>query len=356
MRHEDESRLLEFIEASKAKGASDEFLASFLTRRGWPQNDVYAALGRFWEQATGLAVPDRVAGSESSRDAFLYLLSFSTLATWSSALGSMLFRFIEHWFPDPIVRDQVYNLRNAVTWQMASVAVAFPIFAIVMRVILKEARGHPERLESGVRKWLTYIALFVTAVVMICDLIWVFSYFLKGELSTRFLLKAFTVMLISTAIFVYYLGSLRWDRNTNVIQVTALSRQFAVGAAAVLLASFCVGLGITGTPSEQRHLEADQRRIDNLRGIAGALNSWHTRVLPLPNTLSELVGYGVNDSDIADPETKIPYEYRVKSGDDYELCATFSGSEGIAPYQNQFWRHQKGRTCYALNASRPATW
>ena len=101
MQNKNVGELLNFIEASKAKGASDEFLASFLMRRDWPQDDVYAALGAYWERATGLAIPDRTAGGESSRDAFLYLLSFSTLATWSSALGSMLFRFIDRWVSRP---------------------------------------------------------------------------------------------------------------------------------------------------------------------------------------------------------------------------------------------------------------
>jgi hypothetical protein len=131
MQQEDAAKLQEFIEASKSRGASDEFLATFLSRRGWPQDEVYAALGGYWERATGITVPERTASGESSGDAFLYLLSFSTLATWSGALGSMLFRFIERWFPDPVSHDYVYNVRNAVTWQMASVAVAFPIFVLI---------------------------------------------------------------------------------------------------------------------------------------------------------------------------------------------------------------------------------
>ena len=191
---QDETMLEQFVEASKAKGASDEFLVTFLGRRGWPADDVYAALGSYWGRVTGLAIPERTAGGESSRDAFLYLLSFSTLATWSSALGSMLFRFIERWLPDPVSRDVYYNLRTSVTWQMASIAVAFPIFLVVMRMILGEAQTHPERLQSGVRKWLTYIALLLTAGGMICDLIWFLDYFLLGELTSRFVLKALTVM------------------------------------------------------------------------------------------------------------------------------------------------------------------
>lgn len=368
MRHEDAVKLLEFIEAGKSKGASDEFLASFLTRRGWPEDDVYAALGNYWGRVTGFSVPERTSSGESSRDAFLYLLSFSTLATWSSALGSMLFRFIERWFPDPVARDHVYDLRSAVTWQMASVAVAFPIFLLVMRTILREARDHPERLQSSVRKWLTYIALLLTAGAMICDLIWFFDYFLNGELTSRFVLKALTVMVICSAIFVYYLGSLRWDRNTNVAAAKSRSVKFGIGAAVAVIASFCIGIGVAGTPSEQRHLEADNRRVQDLRAIAWAIysgrqpNGLNQPSLnqsgnPLPTSLSELVGKGINASQALDPETKKPYEYRVRAGTVYELCATFSGpAETHQVPGAQFWNHGKGRTCFTLNASQPPVW
>src|SRR5262245_45219456 len=136
----------------------------------------------------------------------------------------MLFQFINYWFPDAVSRSYVYDLRSAITWQMASAAVAFPIYLWVMRMILREAVSHPERLESGVRKWLTYLALLGTAGTMICDLIWFLDYFLTGELSMRFVLKAATILLISGAVFAYYLGSLRWNRSANLQRVRARSR------------------------------------------------------------------------------------------------------------------------------------
>lgn len=358
---EETVKLQKFVEASKSKGASDEFLATFLSRRGWPADDVYAALGRYWEQSTGLTVPERTAGGESSRDAFLYLLSFSTLATWSSALGSMLFRFIERWCPDPISQDHGYSLRNAVTWQMASVAVAFPIFLLVMRTILREAQDHPERLQSGVRKWLTYIALLLTAGAMICDLIWFFDYFLTGELTSRFVLKALTVIVICGAIFIYYLGSLRWDRNTNVAHAKTRSLRFGIATAAVVVVSFCVGLGVAGTPSKQRHIEADLKRVEDLQRIASAINVWHKRAeieksfAPLPATLTDLQAKGLSPSQIVDPETKIPYEYHAKSDTSYQVCATFSAAEDQARV-TQFWYHGKGQTCFSLDASQPPLW
>lgn len=361
MRHEENLKLLEFVEASKSKGASDEFLTSFLARRGWPQEDIDTALARFWERATGLAVPQRTGGGESSRDAFLYLLSFSTLATWTSALGSMLFQFIDHWLPDPVTGVLRDNLRTAVTWQMASIAVAFPIFLLVMRSILREAQEGPERLQSGVRKWLTYIALLLTAGAMICDLIWFLDYFLTGELTSRFVLKAATVMLICGAVFVYYLGSLHWSRDTNVTLAKSRSLKFGMGATAVVVAAFSIGLGIAGTPAVQRRIEADHRRVQDLRAISQAIHFRYQRDgksgEPLPATLSELAGKGIQPAQTSDPETGASYEYRVKSGTVYELCAVFSGPQEADQFrQTQFWYHEQGRTCFTLDASTPPAW
>ena len=361
MRNQESFKLLEFVEAAKSKGASDEFLASFLVRRGWPQDDVYTALGRYWERETGIAVPDRTGRGESSRDAFLYLLSFSTLATWTSGLGSMLFQFIDRWLHDPVTREPLANLRAAVTWQMAAIAVAFPIFLLVMRTILRDAQDRPDRLQSAVRKWLTYIALLLTAGAMICDLIWFLDYFLTGELTSRFVLKALTVMLICGVIFIYYLGSLHWDRHTDVALVKRCSLKFAIGAAAVVVTAFSIGLGVAGTPAVQRRIEADLRRVEDLRSITWALHSWHQRAArsakPLPAALPELVGKGIPRSQTLDPETGSLYEYRVKSDTAYELCAVFSNSEDADQVrQTRFWYHDKGQTCFALDATNQPVW
>jgi hypothetical protein len=354
-------KLLEFVDAAKSKGASEDFLASFLARRGWPQPDVDAALVRYWERETGLAIPLRTGGAESSRDAFFYLLSFSTLATWTTALGSMLFQFIDRWLPDPVAIRQFYGVRTVVTWQMASIAVAFPIFLLVMRTILQEAQDRPERLQSGVRKWLTYIALLLTAGAIICDLIWFLDYFLTGELTSRFVLKALTVMLICAAVFVYYLGSLHWDRETEVATAKRRSLKFGIAAAAVVVTALLIGFGVAGTPAAQRRIEADRRRVQDLRAIAMAVHSWHQRpansAQALPSTLPELTGKGVLRSQTLDPETARLYEYQVKPKNQYELCAVFSEpQEEDQVRQTQFWYHGKGRTCFTLDAATQPAW
>src|SRR5882672_10552668 len=321
MQPDDTIRLQSFIDTSKSKGAEDEFLAALLTRRGWPAGDVYAALGRYWESATGLAIPERAGAGESARDAFLYLLSFAALATWTTAVGSMLFEFINHWFPDAISRSSAYYVRSSVTWQMASVAVAFPIYLLLMKLILREAADHPDRLESGVRKWLTYLALLGTAGAMICDLIWFLDYFLTGELTVRFVLKAATIMLISGAVFAYYIGSLRWNRSANLKRASVRSAVFGGAATLAVVATFCIGLGIAGTPSKQRLIEADRKRVEDLRSLGNAIKLWHEANAAIPQSLENL------KNRLTDPETAAPYEYHPRAGTTYELCANFFSEE-----------------------------
>jgi hypothetical protein len=199
-----------FIEAAKSKGASDEAVVGLLRERGWPVKNIYAAVGRYYELLTGVPVPERRGGTvEAARDAFLYLLAFSTLATWTIALGSLAFKLIDHWIPDPVATQSYFSYRYDISYQIASITVAFPIFLIVMRFILREVEISPERLQSSVRKWLTYIALLLTAGMMIGDLVTFLTTFLQGELTMRFVLKALVVIIIAGSVFWYYLGSLR---------------------------------------------------------------------------------------------------------------------------------------------------
>jgi hypothetical protein len=353
MRQEDILKLQNFVNSSKSQGAPDDFLAALLTRRGWPAADVYAALGKYWEAATGLAIPERAGAGGSARDAFLYLLSFCTLATWTTAVGSLLFEFINHWLPDAVSRNKAWDLRASITWQMACLAVAFPIYVLVMRTILREATVHPESLESSVRKWLTYLALLGTAGAMIGDLICFLNYFLDGELTMRFVLKSATVMAIAGAVFSYYLASLRWNRSANVDEARSRSAVFAAVAAAVAIATFSVGLLLAGTPSKQRQLEADRKRVDDLRNLGAAINLriQQNPNATLPATLAEL-----RSARITDPETNAPYSYLAKGGTSYELCADFSAAsdEERSRYGNPstFWAHGTGRSCFALDASK----
>jgi hypothetical protein len=202
-------RLHAFIAAAKSNGASDQFLFDLLRHEGWAAGDIYAAFAQYYENLTGLPMPQRGGGpGEAARDAFLYLLAFSTLATWTTALGSLMFAFINRWFPDPSA-VRTLDSRDQISSQMACLIVALPVFLLVMRFILRGEEARPDKLESDVRRWLTYIALLIAACILISDLIAFLTYFLQGEITTRFVLKVLTVLVIAGGIFWYYLASLR---------------------------------------------------------------------------------------------------------------------------------------------------
>lgn len=211
----DSRPLQEFLDAAKTQGATDETLAGVLRGRGWSEEDIYRALADHYEGHSGLKVPS-YKRSGSAKDAFLYLLSFSTLATWTIGAGSVMFTLIDRWFKDPLSPTyygySYYEMADA----LACVIVAFPIYVFVMRYIVRELEGHPGKLESPVRKWLTYLALLITACVAVGDLITFLTFLLRGEITTRFVAKVCIVLVLAGGVFWYYFGSLqRGSLNTK---------------------------------------------------------------------------------------------------------------------------------------------
>jgi Domain of unknown function (DUF5671) len=202
--------LQEFLEAAKRQGASDESLVALLRGRGWPEDDVYRALADHYEKQSGVRVP-AYKRSGSAKDAFLYLLSFSMLATWTIGLGSMMFTLIDRWIRDPLSPANNYYSGGSyqIADSLACIIVAFPLYLLTMRAILREVGLHPEKLESPVRKWLSYIALLIAAGVVVGDLITFLTYFLRGELTGRFMAKTSVVLVLAGGVFWYYLGSLQ---------------------------------------------------------------------------------------------------------------------------------------------------
>jgi hypothetical protein len=203
------SPLIDYIAAAKAQGAADGFLVDMLERSGWPRKEIYAAFGTFYSRLIGVETPQRVSGfADSARDAFLYLLSFGTLSVWTIGLGSLLFTVIEVRYADPLFRNQYLNVRDAMSGSMACVIVGFPVYLITMRSLLRDLARKPDKAESPVRKWLTYIALLLSAGTVIGDLVTFVDYLLRGQFTTPFLLKVLTVFIIAGGVFWYYVAPL----------------------------------------------------------------------------------------------------------------------------------------------------
>jgi hypothetical protein len=341
-----------FIAAAMAKGASDRFIADLLKSAGWADKEIFAAFREHYEQATGLTLPVRRESGESARDAFFYLIVFSTLATWTTALGSLLFRLIDLWLPDPVALRGGYGYpytRLDLSFQMACILVAFPVFLYVSRRINRAVADEPRNRSSGVRKWLTYLALVIAAGVLIGDAVTVLAYLLQGEITLRFVFKVIVVALIAAGVFRYYFG------EVGAPQVETEPRRrriFGSAAIAAVVTGIILGFTATGGPSTQRAAQADVQRVRDLNRIAETVRN---AVLSGGASIPAALDHVPATRDYNDPETGAQYEYRPISTTAYELCATFAldNRSDARQRRSTFWLHTAGRQCFQLDAKTP---
>jgi hypothetical protein len=87
------------------------------------------------------------------------------------------------------------------------------VFLYVAAITNREIEREPARRASPVRRWLTYLTLFVSAGVLIADLVTMVYNVLGGELTTRFVLKVLVVGAIAGGVFWYYLTDLGVDEK-----------------------------------------------------------------------------------------------------------------------------------------------
>lgn len=199
-----------FLKEGLDRGLPRERLEEVLSQAGWPRDQVRVALGRFADVEFPIAVP-RPKPYLFAREAFIYLVLFTTLYVSAFNLGGLVFQFIERAFPDPAV-DPVLALersREAIRWAISLLVAAFPVFLFVAWTNERALRREPVRRLSKVRRWLTYLTLFVAAGILIGDVTSIVYNLLGGEVTIRFLLKVLTVGVIAGSVFGYFRRDLR---------------------------------------------------------------------------------------------------------------------------------------------------
>lgn len=202
-----------FVREALAKGESRAAVEAALTAAEWPPEQVRSALGAYAEVPFSVPIP-KPRPYLSAREAFLYLVLFATLYVTAYHLGSLLFDLINRAMPDPA--DPGYaagGLAQSMRWSTASVIIAFPVFLYVAHYLGRELARNPVKRLSAVRRWLTYLTLFLAAAVLVGDMITLVYNLLGGELTLRFAIKVLVVAVIAGTIFGYYLLDLRREEK-----------------------------------------------------------------------------------------------------------------------------------------------
>lgn len=199
-----------FLAKGLESGLPREQLEQVLLEAGWPRDQVRGALAGFADVEFPIPVP-RPSPYLSAREAFVYLILFSTLYISAVSLGSLLFAFIDQAFPDPAA-DPAAALevaRETIRWSISFLVVTFPVFAFVFRTNDRAVRKDPGRRLSRVRQSLTYLTLLVGAAILVGVLATIVYNLLGGELTARFALKVLTVGTITGSVFGYFLRDVR---------------------------------------------------------------------------------------------------------------------------------------------------
>ncbi|MCA9370645.1 MAG: hypothetical protein KC680_01645 [Candidatus Peregrinibacteria bacterium] len=350
------TQLNEFIAHARKKGMDHSTIRMLLLSSGWKEKEIAQALS-----AEGLDMPvptpPDVGGA---REAFLHLLSFAALYTLVISLIILIFQYIDRLLPD--TTERIYSATadfSGIRMSMAAVIVSFPLLLWMSRIIYKDISQHPQKAWSGIRRWLTYLTLFVAASSLMVDVITLVFNLLQGELSIRFLLKVAVVFLLAGGTFGYYFLLLKSD----VPAMKKLNRTFLSFSSGVVIMAFAWGIVIVGSPVTGRQQRIDEARLQDLRDIQSEIYSivYDDRspkdptltprpIVSLPKTLQEVVDNALYQQPrIYDPETNEEYVYIVQDARHFSLCTTFSFARDDR--YDIAWNHPEGRHCFEFDTT-----
>jgi len=301
------------------------------------------------------------APKSTPRDVFLYLLAIITLYLSVWRLIDLQFSYIDVLVPDAL-HNFYSSIYDDVRLSISMLIVVFPIYLGLTWFLRKDVIKNPEKHAIFARKFLLSFTLFLTALIMIGDLVTLINNFLNGELTLHFFLKVFTVLIVVGAVFAYYL----WDLKRETPPHGKPSKLLAVLASVVVAASIVSAFFVIGTPAQQRLVQFDDTRLSHLQAIQSEIISYWNQKNKLPAKLGDLKNDITGFMPPVDPATQASYDYTVKGKLVFDLCADFATSSKYSPsravsyyapypasvydpqsvYGSSNWDHEKGHVCF----------
>lgn len=285
--------------------------------------------------------------NNAAKFAFFYMLSLIAMVFVAIAAGTIIFQIINKLVPDIADIYSSFFQEEAMRFGISALIIASPIYYITSRQIYKSLFNGSLHQDSGVRKWLTYLIILVAICVMIGWLIAILNGFLGGELTTKFILKALTAIVISGIVFSFYFYDIR--RNDILNKVDQVIRVYFFGSLAIIIFVLVIAFINVGSPTQAREKKIDQSIINDFYQIQGGLNTYYNSFKKLPVDLATLQKeYPYITSDVLqNPQDKQAYVYNVTGENDFELCTTFlaSNRNGEQQYRDNNWLHDAGYQC-----------
>lgn len=290
------------------------------------------------------------AQKTSAKDFFLNLGAIVALYTTVVSLLRLLFTVINNAYPQI---NYGYFGSQSISMPVATLIIFFPIYILLMWLLERTYRTEPEKKHLGVRRWLTYITLFVAGLTLAGDLVTVLYYFLDGqELTTGFLLKVLSLFIVILMVFLYYISDVR-NRLTSMHK-----KVWLIISLVLVLGSIIWGFAVLGSPRTQQLIKYDQQKVTDLQNINGQIQYYYQTKNILPTKLSDLANSNTYYTVPTDSQSQNSYEYTKTGNVSYEICATFNKESASQKggYLAQpvyggsgptYWNHPAGGYCFA---------
>lgn len=295
-------------------------------------------------------------------DIAVNLFSFILLGIVVGAFIVLCFTLIDRALPEPTELLGIgwqMTTSQAIHRSIASIVIAFPVYAFATAWWLKRFTAGHERSESLITKRITYLVLLIASVVIICDLITLLYSLLQGEMTVRFFLKVVVILGVAAVVFSFYLFERRSVQFAKAVPA-AVFKGFGLVTVLIVLITVSAGYLSAGSPQTARKLANDAARSKDLVDLTACLSRYAGETGQLPESLERLERTGqYTNCPTYDRETRRRYAYRIVVGSrtegstragEFELCAQFAlasirhGAPVPAGAENWF-DHPAGRIC-----------
>lgn len=202
-----------FVKESLAQGLGRPATIDALRKAGWGDKDIENALSAFAEVDFPIPVPSPKVTMPSGA-AVYHLLFFAMLIGVISNGIDILFTLVGWAFAEEKVSLLVTLAENSL-WSIAALVVMIPVLLFAWQRISTMVKTWPATRRLPIRRILTFIMLFITAMVLCGTLIAVVYDFLTGEMTPLFLTQCVILGGIGALIFGGFLTQLKADENTH---------------------------------------------------------------------------------------------------------------------------------------------
>ena len=292
---------------------------------------------------------DEVAKS-SPWDVFIHLLAVIALYVCVYSALSVLFQFANIALPDPL--DRGADPRDDLRYGVSMLIVFFPAYWWAWHSIEIDLAANPGKRRLWIRTCPIYLTLFLAGMLALGDVAYLLYYFMSGDLTSRFLLKVLSVLVVAGGVLLFYRNALR--REPGLLPPTL--RAFAYASAAFVGILIVTGFVTAGSPMRAHLASMDLQRLRDLDDVKRRVVSYWQAKDTLPTSLDQLKDEVEGYSPPRDPVSGDSYDYRTTGAKSFELCGNFAlkdsdATKRLDPWRAESntstaWNHDAGHYCF----------